>query len=114
MRELSLANNRLLGLTGISYFIGLRHLDVSGNSLIDLEGVSTLSQLETLYAHGNQLGRVESYVDANKNKVYDPGESVADESGNGKRDTDPLIEIQSLSNLLTFLFILIYSKEFHR
>ena len=100
LQELSLANNRLLGLSGISHLSQLRHLDVSGNSLIDLEGVSKLASLATLYAQGNQLGRVEGYVDENKNKKYDLGESVADESGNGKRETDPLIELQSLSNLV--------------
>ncbi|MGY8713185.1 MAG: leucine-rich repeat domain-containing protein [Verrucomicrobiia bacterium] len=105
LQELSLANNRLLGLSGISHLSQLRHLDVSGNSLIDLEGVSKLASLATLYAQGNQLGRVEGYVDENKNKKYDLGESVADESGNGKRETDPLIELQSLSNLVQILLL---------
>jgi internalin A len=100
LRELSLANNRLLGLSGISHLSGLRFLNVAGNSLIDLEGVGSLKNLTTLYAHGNQLGRVESYVDQNKNKIYDLGEPINDESGNGKRDTDPLIEIQNLPNLV--------------
>ncbi|MBT3668341.1 MAG: hypothetical protein HN548_12760 [Opitutae bacterium] len=100
LKELSLANNRLLGLSGISHLSGLRLLNVSGNSLIDLEGIGSLKNLTTLYAHGNQLGRVESYVDQNKNKTYDLGEPIGDESGNGKRDTDPLIEIQNLPNLV--------------
>ncbi len=100
LKELSLANNRLLGLSGISHLSGLRLLSVSGNSLIDLEGIGSLKNLTTLYAHGNQLGRVESYVDQNKNKTYDLGEPIGDESGNGKRDTDPLIEIQNLPNLV--------------
>lgn len=100
LRELSLSNNRLLGLTGISQLSHIRHLDVSGNSLIDLEGISRLSSLTTLYAHGNQLGRVESYVDENKNKTYELGEPIKDESGNGKRDTDPVIELQSLPKLV--------------
>lgn len=99
LKELSLANNRLLGLSGISSLQSLQHLDVSGNSLIDLEGVSKLSALVNFYAHGNQLGRVETYVDNNKNKSYDLGEPINDESGNGKRDTDPLIEIRSLPKL---------------
>ena len=100
LQELSLANNRLLGLTGISNLSGLRFLNVSGNSLIDLEGVGSLKNLTTLYAHGNQLGRVESYVDQNKNKTYDIGEPIGDESGNGKRDTDPLKELQNLPRLV--------------
>ena len=100
LQELSLANNRLLGLSGISNLSDLRHLDVSGNSLIDLEGIGEIDSLVTLYAQGNQLGRVEGYVDENKNKRYDLGESIADESGNGKRETDPLTELQSLSNLV--------------
>ena len=99
LKELSLSNNRLLGLSGISNLSYLHHLDVSGNALIDLEGISSISNLVTLYAQGNQLGRTESYVDGNKNKVFDPGESFNDESGNGKRDTDPLVELSSLSKL---------------
>lgn len=100
LHELSLSNNRLLGLSGISHLSGLRFLNVSGNSLIDLEGVGSLKNLTTLYAHGNQLGRVESYVDQNKNKTYDIGEPIGDESGNGKRDTDPLTELQNLPRLV--------------
>ncbi len=100
LQELSLANNRLLGLSGIYHLKYLRHLDVSGNSLIDLEGVSSLINLVNFYAHGNQLGRIESYVDNNKNKSYDLGETINDESGNGKRDTDPLPEIRSLPKLV--------------
>ena len=100
LRELSLSNNRLLGLTGISQLSHIRHLDVSGNSLIDLEGISKLTALGTLYAQGNQLGRVESYVDENKNKTYELGEPISDESGNGKRDTDPVVELQSLPALV--------------
>ncbi|MDG0964198.1 MAG: leucine-rich repeat domain-containing protein [Opitutales bacterium] len=100
LQELSLSNNRLLGLSGISHLSQLRHLDVSGNSLIDLEGVGKLHNIVTLYLQGNQLGRVESYVDENKNKTYDLGEKITDESGNGKRDTDPLVELQSLTNLV--------------
>lgn len=100
LQELSLANNRLLGLSGISNLSGLRFLNVSGNSLIDLEGVGSLKNLTTFYAHGNQLGRVESYVDQNKNKTYDIGEPIGDESGNGKRDTDPLTELQNLPRLV--------------
>jgi len=100
LRELSLANNRLLGLSGISHLNYLQHLDVSGNALIDLEGVGTLDSLVTLYAQSNQLGRVESFVDQNRNNVHDPGEPIEDESGNGKLDTDPLTEIQSLAKLV--------------
>ena len=37
LKELSLSNNRLLGLSGISNLSYLHHLDVSGNALIDLE-----------------------------------------------------------------------------
>ncbi len=100
LQELSLANNRLLGLSGISHLSSLRNLNVAGNSLIDLEGVSTLKNLTTFYAHGNQLGRIESYVDQNKNKSYDLGEPIGDESGNGKRETDPLTEVQNLPKLV--------------
>ena len=100
LTELNLSNNRLLGLSGIEYFNYLRHLDVSNNSLIDLEGISKLSYLINLYAHGNQLGRIEEYVDRNRNKQYDLGEPFTDESGNGKRDIDPLIELQGLPNLV--------------
>ncbi len=100
LQELSLANNRLLGLSGISHLSQLRHLDVSGNSLIDLEGVSTLANLTSFYAQGNQLGRIEGYVDENKNKIYDIGEPISDESGNGKRDTNPLTELQSIPTLV--------------
>ena len=99
LNELSLSNNRLLGLSGISNLAFLQHLDVSGNALIDLEGISSISNLVTLYAQGNQLGRAESYVDGNKNKAFDPGESFNDESGNGKRDTDPLMALSSLPKL---------------
>ena len=60
LQFLSLANNKLLGLSGIGRLTSLRHLDVSGNSLIDLEGVGQLKNLVTLSAQGNQLGRVES------------------------------------------------------
>jgi len=86
LQELSLANNRLLGLSGISNLSGLRFLNVSGNSLIDLEGVGSLKSL--------------SYVDQNKNKTYDIGEPIGDESGNGKRDIDPLTELQNLPRLV--------------
>jgi hypothetical protein len=89
-----------LGLSGISNLVYLKHLDISGNSLIDLQGVSSLSSLVSLYAQSNQLGRSESYVDENKNKSYDAGESFDDESGNGKRDTDPLVELKNLPNLV--------------
>ncbi len=97
--ELNLSRNRLLGLSGIENFKFLVHLDVSHNSLIDLEGVSKLRNLVNFYAHGNELGRVEEYVDRNRNKQFDPGEPFTDQSGNGKRDTDPLIEIQGLPKL---------------
>ncbi|MBP52223.1 MAG: hypothetical protein CMI27_03660 [Opitutae bacterium] len=99
LKELNLSNNLLLGLSGVEHLKDLTHLDVSGNSLIDLEGVGELKLLTTLYAHGNQLGRVESFEDENKNKSYDLGEPINDQSGNGKRDTDPLIEIKSMPNL---------------
>ena len=39
----------------------------------------------------------------NKNKAFDPGESFSDESGNGKRDTNPLIELSSLPKLIEFI-----------
>ena len=99
LREVNLSNNRLLGLTGIEHFTDLVFLNVSKNALIDLEGLNQLKSLITLYAEQNQLGRIETYVDENKNKRYDFGEPVNDQSGNGKRDTDPLVEIQSLPNL---------------
>ena len=94
--ELNLSNNRLLGITGIEMFEGIRWLNIADNSLIDLEGLSKLKSLTTLYLQGNQLGRVEGYEDVNRNKLYDLGEPVLDQSGNGKRDTNPLVEIQSL------------------
>ena len=94
--ELNLSNNRLLGITGIEMFEGIRWLNISDNSLIDLEGLSKLKSLTTLYLQGNQLGRVEGYEDVNRNKTYDLGEPVIDQSGNGKRDTNPLVEIRSL------------------
>jgi len=99
LRQLNLSSNRLLGLSGIVNFKFLSHLDVSQNSLIDMEGVSRLSNLVSFFAHGNQLGRIEEYVDRNRNKSYDDGEPFTDESGNGKRDIDPLIELRNLSNL---------------
>jgi len=101
IRELSLANNRLLGLSGIGHLTSLTHLDVSGNSLIDLEGVGQLKNLITFNAQQNQLGRVEGFVDVNKDKEYTAGvDTINDESGNGKRDTDPLVELQSLPRLV--------------
>ena len=99
LRELNLADNRLLGLTGIEFLTDLTFLNVSKNSLIDLEGLNRLKSLTTLYAQQNQLGRIESYVDENKNKTYDQGEPIDDQSGNGKRDIDPLVEVQSLPQL---------------
>ena len=101
LQILSVANNKLLGLSGVGHLTSLRHLDVSRNSLIDLEGVGQLRNLVTMSAQGNQLGRVESYVDVDKDKEYTPGiDQLKDESGNGKRDTDPLIELRSLPNLI--------------
>ena len=94
--ELNLSNNRLLGISGIEMFEGIRWLNIADNSLIDLEGLSKLKSLSTLYLQGNQLGRVEGYEDVNRNKIYDLGEPVVDQSGNGKRDTNPLVEISSL------------------
>ncbi len=101
LRDLSLANNRLLGLTGVGSLTSLRYLDVSSNSLIDLEGVGNLKSLITLYAQRNQLGRVEGYLDVDKDKKYTEGvDEVKDESGNGKWDSDPLFEIQSMPSLV--------------
>ena len=94
--ELNLSNNRLLGITGLEMFEGIQWLNISNNSLLDLEGLSKLKSLTTLYAQGNQLGRVEEYEDVNRNKIYDFGEPIIDQSGNGKRDTNPLTEIKSL------------------
>ncbi len=99
LRQLNLSRNRLLGLTGIGGFHALAQLDVSNNALIDLEGVGNLKGLINLYAQGNQLGRVEAFADRNRNKEFDDGESFTDESGNGKRDTDPLIELKDLPRL---------------
>ena len=99
LRELNLSGNRLLGLSGIENLTDLVFLNVSKNALLDLEGLSKLKNLVTVYAQENQLGRVESYVDENKNKTYDLGEPIEDQSGNGKRDTDPLIELKSLPQL---------------
>ncbi len=104
LSELNLSDNRLLGLSGIGGLTDLVFLNVSKNSLIDLEGVSQLKSLATLYAQENQLGRIESYVDENKNKAYDLGEAFEDQSGNGKRDTDPLTELRNLPEL-THLFL---------
>ena len=61
--------------------------------------------LVTLYTQGNQLGRVENFVDENKNKIYDIGESFDDESGNGKRDTDPLSELKRSPDVDKFTLI---------
>ena len=99
LRILNLSRNRLRGLSGIAHFHSLAQLDVSGNSLIDLEGVGKLKNLVNLYAQGNQLGRVESFVDRNRNKVFDNGESFSDVSGNGKREVDPLTELKNMPNL---------------
>ena len=99
LRELNLANNRLLGLSGIEHLTDLVFLNVSRNALMDLEGLSKLKNLVTLYAHDNQLGRVETFVDKNKNGLLDPGEPIDDQSGNGKLDTDPLIECKSMPRL---------------
>ena len=99
LRILNLSRNRLLGLSGIEHFRSLAQLDVSANSLIDLEGVGKLNELVNLYAQGNQLGRIESFVDKNRNKEFDPGEPFSDSSGNGKRDVDPLVELKDLPNL---------------
>ena len=99
LRILNLSRNRLLGLSGIDRFPVLAQLDVSNNALIDLEGVQNLKGLVNLYAQGNQLGRVEAFVDRNRNKEFDPGEPFTDESGNGKRETDPLGEIGDLPKL---------------
>jgi Leucine-rich repeat (LRR) protein len=99
IRELNLAGNRLLGLSGIHHFTSLVHLDVSENALLDLEGVGDLKNLVNFFAQGNQLGRPESYTDENRNKQFDQGESFRDISGNGKRDSDPLAEIRDLEKL---------------
>ena len=99
LRILNLSRNRLLGLSGIDRFPLLAQLDVSNNALIDLEGVQNLKGLVNLYAQGNQLGRVEAFVDRNRNKEFDPGEPFTDESGNGKREIDPLGEIADLPKL---------------
>ena len=101
IQELSLGNNRLLGLSGVGHLTSLRYLDVSVNSLIDLEGVGQLKNLITFYAQQNQLGRVEGFVDVDKNKEYTEGvDTINDESGNGKRDTDPLGELRALPALV--------------
>ena len=97
---LDLSRNRLLGMTGIEHLTLLEHLNVSENALIDLEGIGKLKRLVTFYAQVNQLGRVESFEDENKNRQYDLGETINDESGNGKRDVDPLVELQSLPSLV--------------
>lgn len=99
LQELNVSENRLLGLSGVEHLSDLVFLNASRNALIDLEGISKLKSLVTLYLQQNQLGRIESFVDENKNKTYDLGEPIDDQSGNGKRDTDPLQEIQSLPRL---------------
>jgi Leucine-rich repeat (LRR) protein len=99
LRILNLSRNRLLGLSGIDGFRALAQLDVSSNALIDLEGVGKLRGLVNLYAQGNQLGRVEKFADRNRNKEFDVDETFTDESGNGKRDTDPLIELKGMPKL---------------
>ena len=58
--------------------------------------MSELKSLISLRASENQLGFVESYEDINRNKNYDLGEPFNDVSGNGKRESDPLIELNSL------------------
>lgn len=99
LTHLNLSGNKLRGLSGINYFSNLLNLNVSKNSLIDLQGLSSLKKLLTLNASENQLGFVESYQDANRNKKYDLGEPFNDVSGNGIRDSDPLSEIHSLTSL---------------
>ena len=97
LTEINLSDNNLKGLVGISKLSSLRTLDVSRNQLIDLEGVSELKSLISLRAtNENQLGFVESYEDLNRNKSYDLGEPFNDLSRNGKRESDPLIELNSL------------------
>ena len=71
LTHLNLSGNKLRGLSGINYFSNLLNLNVSKNSLIDLQGLSSLKKLLTLNASENQLGFVESYQDANRNKKYD-------------------------------------------
>ena len=40
-------------------------------------------------------------MDVDKDKRYTPGiDQLKDESGNGKRDTDPLIELRGLPSLI--------------
>ena len=46
------------------------------------------------------MGRIEEYVDRNRNKQYDAGEPFTDESGNGKREIDPLVELHELPKLV--------------
>ena len=99
LRILNLSRNRLLGLSGVGGFGALAQLDVSSNALIDLEGVSNLTGLVNLYAQENQLGREEGFTDQNRNKQFDEGEPFTDDSGNGRRDTDPLAEVQNLPKL---------------
>ncbi len=99
LTELNLSGNRLSGLSGIDRFQSLVQLDVSNNSLIDLEGVGRLKNLVNLYAQQNQLGKIEEYVDRNRNKQYDPDEPFTDQSGNGKRDVNPLVELADLPKL---------------
>ena len=99
LRILNLSRNRLLGLSGVGGFGALAQLDVSSNALIDLEGVSNLTGLVNLYAQENQLGREEEFTDQNRNKLFDEGEPFTDDSGNGRRDTDPLVEVQNLPRL---------------
>ena len=94
-------------MTGINFVVSLAQLDVSNNALIDLEGVGNLQGLVNFYAQGNQLGRIESFADRNRNKEFDIGETFTDESGNGKRDTDPLLEIQSLPKLSSLQYTII-------
>ena len=45
LTEINLSNNRLLGITGIEMFEGIRWLNPANNSLIDLEGISKLKSL---------------------------------------------------------------------
>ena len=85
LQELNVSENRLLGLSGVEHLSDLVFLNASRNALIDLEGISKLKSLVTLYLQQNQLGRIESFVDENKNKTYDLGEPIDDQSGNGKR-----------------------------
>ena len=49
---------QISNLTGIGYFINLRHLDISWNKIKDIKPLTGLTKLEYLRAYGNQISSI--------------------------------------------------------